>query len=51
MKPHCHCGWSPAFGTFRSARQIRADLGELRDLLREMQETRRVLAGAGLEGP
>ena len=35
----------------RSARQIRAELGEMRGLLREMRETRRVLAGAGLEGP
>ena len=35
----------------RSVRQIKADLGELRGLVREMKETRRVLAGAGLEGP
>jgi hypothetical protein len=35
----------------RSVRQTKADLGELRGLLREMKETRRVLTGAGLEGP
>ncbi len=34
----------------RSTREIQAELSEMRVLLRQMQETRRVVTGTGLDG-